>query len=207
MASKPVGGNWYVGIDQSLTHFAAVAIQGLEDDHPELMLITSDKRGPRRLAEIRYLFGIWLDGLEHRGRIAHIAMEGYANGARFGREAAGAIGEATKLWLYDHFGDELVAFPTVVEPMQLKAFMDLARPGQGKKQLILKALFQKYGVDLDDDNIADAYVLAQVAASLELGARFEYQRKVLAKIKVHAEWEPPKEFKLRPTMPTGRSSA
>lgn len=190
-----------------MTAFAGVAVRGTDDEKPELLLLRSKQHGPRRMSELRYFFTAWLSTLLETAPIAHVAMEGYANGARFGREAMGAIGEATKLWLFDTLGDSEQSYPSIVEPMQLKSFIDLARPGQGKKQLILKALLQKYNVDFDDDNIADAYVLAQIAASLELGARFEYQKKVLAKIKVHAEWTPLTASPLIPTRPRGRSSA
>jgi hypothetical protein len=54
---------------------------------------------------------------------------------------------------------------------------------------MLLTVYKKWGVEFRDDNLADAFVIAMVAASLELGARFEYQKAVLAKVKVHAEWE------------------
>jgi crossover junction endodeoxyribonuclease RuvC len=182
--SEPDG--WYVGIDQSLTAFAAVAVAGTEDKDPKRYLYKPASKGVRRLRAIQDGLTDWLKELEWDMPIRHVAMEGYANGAKFGREAMGECGAAVKLALLDWYSPEKeLSYPTIIEPMQVKSF---AGCGNSKQEMLL-TVYKKWGVEFRDDNLADAFVIAMVAASLELGARFEYQKAVLAKVKVHAEWE------------------
>jgi len=49
----------------------------------------------------------------------------------------------------------------VVEPTVLKRFV--TGKGQGKKELMLKEVYKKWGADFDDNNLADAYGLARIA--------------------------------------------
>lgn len=199
--APPAPERWFVGIDQSLTAFAAAAVRAPGDTEPSILLVRPRTRGARRLWDLRDCLVDWLGGL---GDVAHVSMEGYAFSRQMGH-ALGECGGMTKLALLDAYGpDALLAYPTIPTPAQLKMFVGLA--GNAKKNLMIKAVFQKYGMDFDDDNVADAFVLAQISASLELGARFEYQQKVLAKIGVHAEWEQPTPQRLRPSR-TAKSSA
>jgi len=200
-ASKPAGGN-YVGIDQSLTHFAAAAIRGPEDDSENMLVIKPKSKGARRLYDIRDELTEWLSTIYAEEGIDHIVMEGYAFSRQMGH-ALGECGGMIKLALLDTFGYENeLGYPTIVTPQQLKMFCGLA--GNAQKNLVLKAVFQKWGKDFADDNEADAYALAKIACSLSTGARFEYEKKVLAKIKVHAEWEP---LKLSPSRPAARRTS
>lgn len=188
----------FVGIDQSLTHFAAISIAGPEDPEYRLLVVKPKTHGPRRLWELRDALSDWLD---EGGKPTAIAMESYG----FSSQKAAVLGELggmVKLALLDLYGlDSELSYPALPTPQQLKMFAGL--PGNAKKNLVLKAVFQKWGIDFNDDNEADAYVLAKIACSLVHGARFEYEKKVLAKIKVHAEWEQPK---LSPSRPRRTSS-
>lgn len=194
-------GVWYVGIDQSLTHFAACAIRGPEDDNEEMLVMKPKVKGARRLWELRDGLVEWITKLPYPPTVEHIAMEGYAFSRQMGH-TLGECGGMTKLALLDAYGPEsIVAYPSIPTTQQLKMFCGL--PGNAQKNLMLKAVFKKWGKDFNDDNEADAYGLAKIACSLTLGARFDYEKAVLAKIKVHAEWEPPK---LSPRRPRSKSS-
>lgn len=188
----------YLGIDQSLTTFAACIIKGQDDADPDMLVIKPKTKGARRLFEIDEQFAYWVGG---RGPIEHIAMEGYAFSRQMGH-ALGELGGVIKTRLLDEYGPDCqLSYPSIPTPQQVKMFAGL--PGNAQKNLVLKAVFKKWGVDFNDDNEADAFVLAQIACSLQLGARLEYEKKVLAKIKVHAEWEP---LKLSPRRPRRTSS-
>jgi len=189
----------YVGIDQSLTNFAAAAIKGPDDQDPLLLTVKPKTHGPRRLWELREALSAWLENMTEP---AHIVMEGYAYSRQMGH-VLGECGGMVKLALLDLYGVEnQLAYPTIPTTQQLKMFCGL--PGNAQKNLMLKAVLKKWGMDFNDDNQADAYGLAQMSASLMLGARFEYEKAVLAKLKVHAEWEVPK---LRPSSRARKSSA
>lgn len=178
-----------------------MAIRVIGDEEPVLLTLKPRTYGPRRLWELRDGLVEWLTKLQVEMPIDHIVMEGYAFSRQMGH-ALGECGGMAKLALLDTFGlDAQLAYPTIPTTQQMKMFAGL--PGNAKKQLILKAVWQKWKVDFNDDNLADAYVLAQIAASLELGARLEYEKKVLAKLKVNSEWEPPR---LTATRPKTRSS-
>lgn len=50
---------------------------------------------------------------------------------------------------------------TIIEPNKLKKF--ITGKGNCKKDLILLNVYKKFGVEFDDDNLADAYSLARMA--------------------------------------------
>lgn len=183
-AMHPLG--CFIGIDQSLTTFAACCLIGEKDPMPAMLVIKPKTRGARRLWELRHTLSEWLVQFQPD----HIVMEGYAFSRQMGH-SLGECGGMTKLALLDAYGpDEVLAYPTIPTTQQLKMFAGL--PGNAQKNLVLKAVLKKWGHDFNDDNEADAYVLAQIACSLTLGARLEYEKNLLAKLKVHTEWEPPK---------------
>lgn len=160
-----------------------------------MLLVRPKSKGARRLHDLRDELVNWLGTL---GPIEQITMEGYAFSRQMGH-MLGECGGMIKLGLLDTFGVEnKLAYPTIPTSQQLKMFAGL--PGNAQKNLVLKAVLKKWGHDFNDDNEADAYVLAQIACSLTLGARLEYEKKVLAKLTEHAEWEPPKlQTTRRPT--------
>lgn len=161
-----------------------------------MLVIKPKTKGARRLYDLRQALTDWLIKFEPD----HVVMEGYAFSRQMGH-TLGECGGMTKLALLDAYGPYTdLAYPTIPTTQQLKMFAGL--PGNAQKNLVLKAVLKKWGLDFNDDNEADAYVLAQMACSLTLGARLEYEKKVLAKVKVHAEWEPPK---LSPRPPRTKS--
>lgn len=166
------------------------------------MLVMKPKtKGARRLWELRDGLVEWVSKLQAEAPVKHIVMEGYGFSSQKG-VVLGELGGMVKLALLDHFGvEEQIAYPSIPTSQQLKMFCGLA--GNAQKNLMLKAVYKKWGKDFADDNEADAYALAKIACSLTLGARFEYEKTVLAKIKEHSEWEPPK---LSPRRPRSKSS-
>lgn len=171
-----------IGIDQSLTGFAAVA---LDDTAIHMLRITPKQRGVRRLMEIRCEFRLWLDQIP--SDIEHICMEGYANGAKFGREGMGEIGGLTKVVLAEHFGlADRVGFPTFVQPLQVKMF---AGDTKAKKDDLKLLVYKKWGATLYDDNLCDAYILAKIAKAMVVEPELVYEKTVISKLQDKNEWE------------------
>jgi len=58
----------------------------------------------------------------------------------------------------------LVKFPVIeVAPVQLKKFLLGTGKGKSLKNVMCREVYKKYGVNIDDDNQVDAFVLTQVA--------------------------------------------
>jgi len=172
----------YIGIDQSLTSFAAVA---LTHDGAETLRINPTQTGVRRLLEIRRIFQQWLDTLPNE--VDHICMEGYANGAKFAREAMGEAGAITKVTLAEYYGlSSRAAFPTFVQPLQVKQF---AGDTKALKDDLKLLVFKHWGFETRDHNIADAYILAKIAEAMVIPPPLAYQRLIIEKLQGKNEWE------------------
>jgi hypothetical protein len=165
-----------VGIDQSLTGFAVTAL------HPNgeyaTWCYTSKLRDDERLRDIEDFVGLVLDEVLNMGPIGELAMEGYANAAKFGREIAGELGYAVRSAIWD-WGKEK---PLVIPPTSLKKYA--TSNGNAKKNEILLGVYKRWGVEFTDDNMADSYVLAHIAAG---NATFAYQTEVLTKLGIVKE--------------------
>lgn len=185
----------YVGIDQSYTGFAFVSIDADGNDVSGNLKSFDPKvnTGIERLLSIyQHLFNLFTEA----GEVGHICIEGYSNASKFGREQAGELGAIVKLAVYDYFdrfddGHGDLRYPTIVQPSLLKKFV--TNNGAAKKNNMLLAVYKKWGFETSDDNLADAFSLAQVARALdkfEHVTEFEYEKAVLAKLKPHTERPP-----------------
>lgn len=184
----------WTGIDQSYSGFAIVHLN--EDGTYKASLEGFAPKewgtGVDRLANI----DVWLtERLNPHAQ--HIAMEGYAAGSKFGREQAGELGATVKRRLWSYYIDMgKVGYPTIVAPTQVKKW--ITGKGAGvDKNVVIKEVYKRYGVDFDDDNLADAFVLAQIAKAVseyqlygvipELAYQHEIVKALFEKGRVHAE--------------------
>lgn len=67
-----------------------------------------------------------------------------------------------------------------VMPTQVKQFA--TGKGSAAKELMLKAVYQRWGFDTDDNNLADAYALAQIARAWCQTGETSLQRSILQRI-------------------------
>ena len=105
-------------------------------------------------------------------------MEGYAPGAKFGREKAGELGWAVKRTVFHSCGPA-----TVVAPSAVKKYA--TGKGSGvKKNAMLLNVYKRWNEEFSDDNLCDAYVLARIALALDGqdSPLTAFQREVLAKL-------------------------
>lgn len=143
-----------VGLDQSYTGFGyCTGGNAIKKSFP-----TSKYPDP-----VDRLFAVeeWLSGRLHQihDGIDLVVMEGYANGAKFGREMAGELGWAVKRTVAEVADQN----PLIVPPTSLKKFV--AGSGGAKKNTMLAHVYKKWGVMFSDDNQADAYALEHFGAA------------------------------------------
>jgi len=143
-----------IGIDPSLT---ATGIVCLSDGKiVDKKLIVSKKKDIERLLDITNQITEFID----HGKVSKIDMnviEGFAFGAR-GQSMfdLGMLSGIIRQYLYKNWQCRFL----VIQPTMLKKF--ITGKGNCEKSLILKETYKRYKVDIDDDNIADAYGLAMV---------------------------------------------
>lgn len=89
-----------------------------------------------------------------------VFVEGYAFGATGQVFNIAELSGYIKYQLYTGDCTAVIQVP----PTSLKKY--IAGKGNAKKDLMLKEVYKKYGVDFTDDNIADAFALARMAYEL-----------------------------------------
>lgn len=169
---ESISGPVAIGIDPSLTNFAMVAFSPSDGAAFRAQLLQPQTRGAERLCEIQDRLADFIHDFED---VTDIAMEGTVRMSA----AASVLGElsgATRSYLFRHF-DKLI--PLNVPPMTLKKYINGTGKGVNKSQILLSC-YKKWGVELSDDNVADAYGLARIAAG---HADLTYEKEVLSRLK------------------------
>ncbi|MCZ0981917.1 hypothetical protein O1L60_31395 [Streptomyces diastatochromogenes] len=153
-----------LGIDQSYSGLAMVAYDSETAVWKDsLTAFSADKYVTQsdRLNAIQIRVGLNVRDIQNvLGPIDVVAMEGYAAGAKFGRELAGELGGAVKLALLDCLSKP-ACYPIIIAPTKLKKYT--TGKGTAAKAEMLLAVYKKWGVTYADDNLADAYSLARAA--------------------------------------------
>jgi len=167
----------FVGLDLSLTA-SGVCVMTMPVSPAgwpfETFTIDGSKdRGPARLVKIRDRVMAAADGAQGA------AIEGYAMGAKFGREALGELGGVIRAALWE------AGIPyIIVAPNKLKLFA--TGHGGGDKGNVMVSVFKKYGLDGLDNNQADAVVLANMAQAyfggIDAGELLAYEKKAMADV-------------------------
>lgn len=183
-----------IGIDPSLTG-PAIAVLATDGTYLLVRLHTRtkvDKVGVgkvERLLELQRFFtdhlrSAWLQSEQ----VLHIVMEGYG----FATQKAHGLGELggiLRLDLLKQFGSPL-GYPTLIAANSLKKFV--TGKGSGDKNVMLLAMFKKWGLDVDDDNMADSYGLARVALAISTGTTdYGYETEVVERLRPHTECPTP----------------
>ena len=109
-----------------------------------------------------------------------IAMEGTVLASQSAL-VLGELAATVKLSLWDLFEDspnELCRTPLQIPPMTLKKYA--AGKGNAKKQEMLLQIYKRWGIEFNDDNAADSYALARLAAG---SAQGEIESAIVEQIK------------------------
>lgn len=160
------------GIDPSYSCTAVVVLRdGSFADSLRLKL--PEEEPPARLVFVRDKVRSFLSGFQPE----LVAIEGYAHGAKFGREQAGELGGILRVTLWE----ELWPY-VVVAPPTLKKWV--TGKGVAEKSLILREVYKKWGFDAEDDNLADAFALAKLAGAMKAPERTKTFSALMKKLEV-----------------------
>jgi Holliday junction resolvasome RuvABC endonuclease subunit len=168
--NKNLNGAVAVGIDQSYSGFGMTAIDDHNDYYTEVHKL--EGTGVERLAKARIIVINFVLNFE----VKAIAMEGYAFGSQMAN-MAGELGGVVKLALYEYFTEPELAYPLIVPPTSLKKY--ITGKGRVEKNQILLQVYKKWDVEFNNDNAADSYGLARIAANKH---DFEYEKEVYDKL-------------------------
>lgn len=157
-----------MGIDPSLESCGFVVFNRGGMTHTQA--VKSKLRGPARLNEIRDA----LDFLLMRDRPKLVCIEGYSFGSVDRAHAMGELGGTLRLRLWERQFSYIEVAPT-----RVKKFA--TGNGQAKKDHMLLAVYKRWGVEMQTNDEADAYVLARIALALTEGddTLTEFQREVI----------------------------
>lgn len=151
LTAKPLA---WIGIDQSYGGFGFVALTEDSSDEYDCWKFPPTGSDGQRLNWVRETLKSRLIGYE-RYYSVRIAMEGYAHGAKFGREKLGELGGVVKLAVYE----VLECDPEVFAPTVIKKFV--TGKGTATKPQMIKAVNERWNQQFTDNNIVDAYAIAQ----------------------------------------------
>lgn len=146
----------FVGVDPSYNGFAIIVLdQAGEIIEQKLISSTSKKEAEERLLELEEEFKFIPDikGLHS------VCIEGpsYSSNGAFQLQMG-----ALHFYLRLFFLKKNVKYK-IISPGTLKKFVCGAGKGNAKKELMLLFVYKKWGVEFHDNNLADAYGLAQYA--------------------------------------------
>ena len=171
--------NVVLGIDPSLSGFAVTAVGRITGKY-ESWLYKSPYRGVVRLDDISE----WLEARVHDvykagHSLSNIAIE---DGVFHSQSAAvlGELSAAVRLYLYRAMAHYECRYPLRVPPTMAKKYA--TDRGNARKNEIMLAVYRKWDVEMADDNMADSFVLAQIARGDGAPSLTKYEQAVLDKL-------------------------
>lgn len=157
----------YMGIDQSYSGFAITALNTTG-------FYTTVYKSPLRGVDRLYDLQDHIISSFNLRTVKDVAMEGYAFGSQMAN-MLGELGGVVKLTLRE-LGPY---YPLIVPPTMLKKYVTGKGQGISKSQIMLH-VYKKWGVELNDDNAADSYSLARIAAGMHSLA---YEKEIYEKLR------------------------
>lgn len=173
-SSGEIGDTVAIGIDQSLTGFAFAVVDVDNPSSYYIEVYKSPYNGVQRLSDIDDFLFAKLSDLAGK-TIVDVAMEGTVLASNSAL-VLGELSATVKLFFFEHFAGnnhhatvppQHLRTPLQIPPMTLKKFA--SGKGTSKKQEMLLQIYKRYGVELNDDNAADAYALARLASGVTIG--------------------------------------
>jgi hypothetical protein len=163
-SSKPV----FIGIDQSYLGFAITFMN--KDGNYHTAVAKASGTGVERLYNLQKFLD---ENLVADYNYSDFVMEGYAFGSQMAN-MLGELGGMVKLHIFDTFGIRALLVP----PTNLKKYVTGKGTGVQKNQMLLH-IYKKWNVEFTDDNAADSYALARIAAKL---GDTQYEKDTLEKL-------------------------
>ena len=147
-------GKMFVGLDPSYNGFGIIVLDGKGEIVDQKLLTTTSKEEiEQRILnlEAEFKFIPSIAGLE----TVYLEGPAYSSNGQFILQM-GALHYYIRIFLFR----KNVNFK-VIAPGTLKKFV--AGDGRAKKELMLLKVYKKWGVEFEDNNLADAYGLARMA--------------------------------------------
>jgi hypothetical protein len=169
--------NIAIGIDQSYSGFGLTILNVDNPDEYSTIVFKAEHTHVDRLVwvreKLRKLFV-----LSGGFKSVTVAMEGYAFGTTMAH-MLGELGAVVKLTCYEELDGFEGKYPYIIPPTTLKKYITGKGTGVQKNQILLN-VYKKWGVEFNDDNAADSYALAMLAAGK---GTLAYELEILEKIK------------------------
>lgn len=169
--------NIAIGIDQSYSGFGLTVLNIDNPDEYSTIVFKAEHMHVDRLVwvreKLRKLFV-----LSGGFKSVTVAMEGYAFGTTMAH-MLGELGAIVKLTCYEELDKFEGKYPYIIPPTTLKKYITGKGTGVQKNQILLN-VYKKWGVEFNDDNAADSYALAMLAAGK---GDLAYELEILQKIK------------------------
>lgn len=149
----------YLGIDQSLTSLGLAIISPVSQ---EPLVLENIEPGPLRGGERLFFLKERIHHFIGTHKITQSAMEGYSMGSTHQAFSLGEIGGVVKCLLAE------LKIPCIdVAPLALKKF--ICNNVGAEKADVSAGILRKFNLRIDQNDRADAYVLARVAAVYDTG--------------------------------------
>jgi len=169
--------NVAIGIDQSYSGFGLTILNVDDPDEYSTIVFKAEQMHVDRLVWIRKRLRKLLV-LSGGFKSVTVAMEGYAFGTTMAH-MLGELGAVVKLTCYEELDKFEGKYPYIIPPTTLKKYITGKGTGVQKNQILLN-VYKKWGVEFNDDNAADSYALAMLAAGK---GELAYEVEILEKIK------------------------
>jgi Holliday junction resolvasome RuvABC endonuclease subunit len=172
--------NVAIGIDQSYSGFGITLLDVDELANYRTIVFKAEELHIDRLVWIQEKLTEILEGVHNFNapKSITVAMEGYAFGTTMAH-MLGELGAIVKLVCYNELDGYDGKYPYIIPPTTLKKYITGKGTGVQKNQILLN-VYKKWGVEFNDDNAADSYALAMLAAGK---GTLAYELEILEKIK------------------------
>lgn len=146
----------FIGFDVSLTCTGVAVVKG---DKYETYNIKSPAKLGTGIARLNYLYEEFRGVIAKHGRPTMVCVEDYSFASKGKQFNVGEGGGIFRLAMF-HEKCELIA----VSPNSLKKF--ITGKGSGDKDVVMMKLLKNFGVEITQNDQADAYGLAKMAESI-----------------------------------------
>jgi len=170
--------NIAIGIDQSYSGFGITVINVDNVSNYWSITFKAQEMHIDRLVWVKDKLTYLLTEMTKDRDTVTVAMEGYAFGTTMAH-MLGELGAIVKLTCYEVLDKFDGKYPYIIPPTTLKKYVTGKGTGVQKNQILL-AVYKKWGVEFTDDNMADSYALAMLAAGK---GDLAYELEILQKIK------------------------
>jgi Holliday junction resolvasome RuvABC endonuclease subunit len=150
-----------IGLDQSYSGFG-VTIMDVDTEKYTTVVFKAEDLHVDRLLWISQKLASIISPVAAKASTVSVAMEGYAYGSQMSH-MLGELGAVVKLVCYQQLRGMHGQYPYIIPPTTLKKYVTGKGNGIPKSAMMMH-VFKKWGAEFNNDNAADSYALARIAA-------------------------------------------